>query len=134
MSAAADPAAERWNNCGGAGLMSGWRAWAEIAATEAVAMDIATRQMYRRAFIVAGVAAVVAGLGQHASARRAEFVHHPDPFTPPAVSDPLGIAAALGGPGPSASSIGARVIHNDCTISTPSPALKLAQLDGQRSD
>ena len=97
-------------------------------------MEIATRQMYRRAFIVAGVAAVVAGLGQHASARRGEFVHHPVRFAPPAVSDPLRTAAALSGPGPSASSIGGRVIHNDCAISTPSPALKLAQLDGQRSD
>ena len=134
MSAAADPAAERWNNCGGAGLMSGWRAWAEIAATEAVAMDIATRQMYRRAFIVAGVAAVAAGLGQHALARRAEFFHHPARFAPPAVSDPLRAAVALNGPGRSASAIGGRVIRDDCAISTPSPALKLAQLDGQRSD
>ena len=97
-------------------------------------MDVATRQMYRRALVVAGVAAVVAGLGQHASARRSEVLHHPLRFAPPAVSLPLRTAAALNGPGASASAVGGRVARNDCAISTPTPTLKLAQLDGQLSD
>jgi hypothetical protein len=119
-------------------LIRGRRGQSKIVDAEVVVMDIATRQMHRRAIAVAGFAVVVAALAQHASASRSEIAHSSHRFAPPAAAT---LVRTVAGPdGSDQLQVGAarRLVHNDCALPQPpwrppaqrrSSALKLAQSD-----
>jgi len=90
-------------------------------------MDVATRQMHRRAIAVAVEAAVIAALAQHASAHRADSLQAARPaelmriqLRAPRPADPCTIDGQSGG----------RVAGSDCAAPSRPLNTRLA-LDGQ---